>query len=231
LDAIDAKIIVLRARRSRRRRIVTGGRMGREASCECKWANETGPCRVLLESTELVVRGAIRRRIPISSLADVSVKGEHLVFRTGQDVVTLRLGQGVAGRWARAITASPPSLAKKLGISGASYILLIGRVDDDALVTAMKEAHSVDGKEANLILACVHTQAELDRALTECARFGAVIPPVWIVYPKGANRRPNESVIREAFRSKGFIDTKVASVSAGSTALRFVKRSVKPVRS
>jgi hypothetical protein len=48
--------------------------------------------------------------------------------------------------------------------------------------------------------------------------------PLWIVYPKGANSEVKESGVRDLLRSHGFVDTKVASVSARLTALRFVKR-------
>jgi hypothetical protein len=48
--------------------------------------------------------------------------------------------------------------------------------------------------------------------------------PLWIIYPKG--EKTSESSVRNSLRSRGFIDTKVASVSAKLTALRFLKRSV-----
>ncbi len=198
--------------------------MGREATVECKWAGESGPCKVLLESHELVVRGALRRRVPIVTLTDVSVKNEELLFRVGADRVSLRLGAPLAERWAKAIATPPPSLARKLGISRASHLLLLGEIDSDELKSAIAEARPVNGKEADLIVAVVKTRDDLDTSLDRLPRRQSGIPPLWIIYPKGSKSEFGESSIREILRKRGFLDTKVASVSPELTALRFIKR-------
>jgi len=197
--------------------------MGREATCDCQWAGEFAPCRVLLETHELIVRGPIRRRALISSLTEVSAHGEHLTFRAGQDQVSLNLGANLAQSWAKKLTSQPPSLASKLGISKDSQLLLIGEFESEELQSAFATAASTDGKSANLILASVKTNADLDYALDRYAACPAR-PPIWIVYPKGPDKPINESDIRTAMRHEGFIDTKVASVSTALTALRFTKR-------
>jgi hypothetical protein len=199
--------------------------MGREASCHCNWAGEAGTCKVLLESTELIVRGVIRRRVALSALREVSVEAEQLTFRVDGEDVSLRLGSDVAQRWAKALAAPPPSLAKKLGISRASNVLLIGEIEGDELKAAVAEAAHVNGKDVNLILACVNTNAELDRALEQANLHAAGSGPIWVIYPKGSGQRISESAVRESLLSWGFIDTKVASVSAKLTALRFLKRA------
>jgi hypothetical protein len=198
--------------------------MGREANCDCQWANQTAPCKVLLETHELIVRGEIRRRVLISSLTDVVVQGDQLRFRVEQEEVFLGLGSDLAQRWAKAIATPPPSLAAKLGISQTSRLLLIGELDAQELKIAIAEAGVTDGKDVNLILACVKTNADLNYVLD---RYSAYVnnPPVWIIYPKGPNKTLGEPEIRDTLRREGFIDTKVASVSATLTALRFIKRS------
>jgi hypothetical protein len=45
--------------------------MGRETNCEVKWAGDVGQCKVLLESSELILRGALRRRVPISGISAI----------------------------------------------------------------------------------------------------------------------------------------------------------------
>ena len=47
---------------------------------------------------------------------------------------------------------------------------------------------------------------------------------LWIVYPKGKGHAVSEAAIRTAARDIGLIDTKVASISAARTGLRFVLR-------
>jgi hypothetical protein len=198
--------------------------MGREATCHCKWGDEEGDCKVLLESGELIVRLGIRRRVPLSALAGVSARGGKLIFRVGQDPVELRLGSEVAQRWAKAIATPVPSLASKLGISRTTKLLVIGNIESEELKAAITEAGAVDGSEANLVLICASSESELDHGLDQCFKGRTCSGPLWIVYPKGAHSEVKESALRDLLRSRGFIDTKIASVSAKLTALRFTKR-------
>ena len=198
--------------------------MGREATCECRWANESASCKVLLETTELIVRGPIRRRVAIASLTQIEVQGEKLLFHAGDDEVVLGLGVSMAESWAKKIAAPPPTLAAKLGISNSSHLLLIGEFETDELKAAVAAAGSVDGKKTNLILACVRTTADLNFALDRYAVQPSQ-PPIWIIYPKGSGTPLPEAQIRNTLRHEGFIDTKVASVSSSLTALRFIKQA------
>jgi hypothetical protein len=197
--------------------------MGREATCHCRWGDEEGDCKVLLEGAELIVRLGIRRRVPLSSLAGVSARGSKLVFRVGQEPVELRLGPEVAQRWAKAIATPLPSLATKLGISRATKLLVIGEIESDELKAAVAEANAVGGREANLILICAVSQSEMDHALAQWFKANTSSVPLWIVFPKGASSEVKGSALRKLLRNRGFTDTKIASVSAKLTAIRFNK--------
>jgi hypothetical protein len=194
--------------------------MGREATCHCKWGDEQGDCKVLLEPTELIFRHGIRRRVLLSALTDMAAVGENLVFHAGRDRVQLRLGPEVAQRWLKAMKTPPPSLARKLGISPTTKLLVLGDVQSEELTAAIAQAGSLAGKEVDLTLICVDSE----RALSQCFEGGTCSAPLWIVYPKGPDSSLKESAVRELLRSRGFIDTKVASVSAKLTALRFARR-------
>jgi hypothetical protein len=198
--------------------------MGREATCHCKWGDEEGDCKVLLEGSELILRLGMRRRVPLSSLGDVEARGGNLVFRVGQDHVELRLGSEAAPRWAKAIATPLPSLATKLGISPTTKLRVIGDIQSEELKMALAEAGEVGGREANLMLIWVKTQSEMDRALAQCFKEKTCSGPLWIVYPKGASSEVKESAIRGLLRAHGFMDTKIASVSATLTAIRFNRR-------
>ena len=197
--------------------------MGREATCHCKWGDEEGDCKVLLEPGELILRLGIRRRVPLSSLAGVSTRGGKLVFRVGQDPVELRLGSEVAQRWAKAIATPLPSLASKLGISRTTKLLVLGNIESEELKAAIAEAGAVEGSEANLVLICASSRSELDHSLAQWFKGKTCSGPLWIVHPKGAQSEVKGSALRELLRSRGFIDTKIASVSAKLTAIRFNK--------
>jgi hypothetical protein len=201
--------------------------VGREASCHCVWAGQAAECKVLLETRELIVRGAIRCRVPITSLNRVRVEGEQLLFYTGEDEVALNLGAQLAQSWARKIATPPPTLAAKLGVSITAHLALIGQFETEELKAAIAEAGATEGKDANLILAFVKTSTDLNYTLDRYATF-ANNPPIWIIYPKGSNKPVQESEIRGTLRHEGFIDTKVASVSQTLTALRFIKRAASP---
>jgi hypothetical protein len=197
--------------------------MGREATVQCRWGQETGHCKVLLETHELIVRGDLRRRVPIAQVIDVSVEGEELRFRVGGDAVSLSLGPSLAQRWAKALTTPPPSLASKLGISSTSRLRVLGEIDSRELEAAIAEAAATDGKNADLMIALVTTPHDLDLALARLPKRQSDTPPLWIVYPKGSANPFGESSVRESLRGRGFIDTKVASVSSKLTALRFIR--------
>jgi hypothetical protein len=197
--------------------------MGREATCHCKWGDEEGDCKVLLESGELILRLGLRRRVPLSSLDGLSTHGDKLIFRVGQDSVELRLGPEIAQRWAKAIATPLPTLATKLGISRATKLLVIGKVESDELKAAVAEAGAVGARGANLTLICASSQSEMDHALAQWFKSNSSGNPLWIVFPKGATSEVKESALRELLRSRGFMDTKVASVSAKLTAIRFNK--------
>jgi hypothetical protein len=194
--------------------------MGREATCHCKWGAEEGDCKVLLEGRELILRSGIRRRVSLSAMSSVAARGGNLVFTVGQDQVELRLGVEAAQRWAKAIQTPPPSLAGKLGISRTTRLSVVGNIQCEELKEALADAAPASEKGVDLVLLCVNSQSELQQYLTA----ETYTSPLWIVYPKGANSEVKESGLRDLLRSRGFVDTKVASVSARLTALRFVKR-------
>jgi hypothetical protein len=198
--------------------------MGREATAQCKWGNETGNCKVLLETTELVLRGELRHRVPIAGLEDVAVSGDELRFRVDKEKVALSLGSELAQKWAKALATPPPSLAKKLGISASSRLLVIGEVDSPELSAAVSEAASIDGTDADLMIISVTSAHELNLAVNKLQKRRAGVPPFWIVYPKGPGQEFGESSVRAVLRERGFIDTKMASVSPRLTALRFILR-------
>jgi hypothetical protein len=150
----------------------------------------------------------------------VAALGSKLVFKVGRDQVELHLGPEAAQRWAKAIAAPLPDLASKLGISPTTRLSVVGDVGGKELKAALAQGTAARGKEVDLTLICANTQSEVDQYFAGQTLSG----PLWIVYPKGADSQVKESQVRDLLRSRGFIDTKVASVSAKLTAIRFVKR-------
>ena len=212
--------------------------MGREATCHCVWGGEGASCKVLLETHELIVRGPLRRSVPIATLTAVSVRGEQLHFRAGEDEVALSLGATLAASWAKKLTTAPPTLAAKLGISSSTRVAIFGELSAQELHEAVAVSSRAKNTRADvgvsdlgvadlgvsdLILAEVRTIDDLRQLLGRYAGYQGE-PPIWIIYPKGKGKPLTEAEIRGTLRNEGFIDTKVASVSLTLTALRFIRR-------
>ena len=198
--------------------------MGREAACQCNWAGKSAKVKVLLETGELVFRGEIRRRVRFSDVKDVKAQSGRLCFTAGGEHVELFPGADQAAKWAKTLTAGPPSLARKLGITRESVVWVLGSVNDDSLRSALAEAASISDKDPDLILACVKTPKDPESALAKAHSRLAGGVPLWLVYPKGPGHPLNEAMIRSTLLAKGLVDTKVASVSSALTAIRFNRR-------
>ncbi len=198
--------------------------MGREAECECHWGGQTGRCKVLLEGAELIVRGAIQRRVPFTAMQDAAIKGEEMVFSVDGTTVALALGGDSARRWLEIVRSAPPGLARKLGLNQDVRVRMIGEVDSEELRSALAEA-VLDGEgRADLVLVRASTALELEHGLG--LGWGEIEGgcPVWVIYPKGKASTLGEMAVREKMRGLGWIDTKVVSVSLELTGLRFIRR-------
>ncbi len=198
--------------------------MGREANCICQWNSATERVKALLEPPELILRGAIRRRIRFTAMRQVRAEGGALRFKFDGAAVLLELDEATAGKWAKTFLAPPPTLAKKLGVSPGSTVRTLGRMDDDALREALREARTCTRGTADVILARVTTRAELADAFRKTADLLESGIPIWIVYRKGPGHAIGENDVRATGLAAGVVDVKIASVSAQLTALKFVKR-------
>src|SRR5215472_12135337 len=136
--------------------------MGREAECTCNCAGQIAKVKALIEPPELILRGGIKRKMPLAKLEEVRAQGDSLRFRFEGEEIAIEIGSALAAKWVKAITTSPPSLAKKLGVSGETRVQMIGAVDDDALREALDAAARVSKASGDLIVARVNTPGDVD---------------------------------------------------------------------
>ena len=73
--------------------------MGIETTCRVETEAGAGDARVLLETEELIVRGALKARIPLKSVEAAVVDGRKLIVSHGNSRTVLHLGPEAA-RWA-----------------------------------------------------------------------------------------------------------------------------------
>ncbi len=194
--------------------------MGLEAESELVNAGETIHVKALLESDALILRGAVKKTLPIGEIDDPRAVGDQLLFEHHGTPYALTLPGGQAAKWLKKLTTEPPSLAAKLGIDVAHKVFVWGPVEDTTLAAALGDVTTDKPAEAALSLAVVTDPDALAEALN-AVLTAAPHAPVWIVYPKGAKSTLPESSVRNHLRSLGLVDTKVCAVSDRLTAARY----------
>lgn len=199
--------------------------MGREASCTARVGAESAEATALLESTTIVLRGALKRRWAIAALQKLRLDGDALCFDADGEAVALALGAKEAERWLKKLQTPPPTLAAKLGVSADNPALLIGPTVgtlDPALAEALSHGLTGNVKTARMLVAVISKPGELERM----AEFHATMlcKTVWVVHQKGPGAFPSDAEIRTELRSRGYVDNKSSAVSEALTATRYVRR-------
>lgn len=195
--------------------------MGREALATADWQGQTAQVKALLESQEIIMRGAIRARIPRTQISAVTVEGDLLRLLVAGEPLTLALGATEAEKWATTLRKPPPNLADKLGISPEKRAYVTGPVDDETLRSALTDATTDTLTDASVIVAVLSQEADLDTAfvLAKSAPHLAL----WCVYPKGPTSPVGDAAVRAHLRERGYVDSKSSAVSDRLTATRYVR--------
>ena len=197
--------------------------MGREAVCTCRHNGVIVHVKALLESSEIILRGELKRRIAFTALTHVRSDGAELCFESSGERFALALGDNVAASWARKLLEPPPSLAKKLGVGPSCKAFVFGSIDEPALSAALHGAQAEELLDAGMIVAVTPDAASLEAALLDHERC-AIDIPIWIVHGKGPRAGFGEAAVREAMRKRGYSDTKVSAVSDTQSATRYARR-------
>ena len=192
--------------------------MGLEAETTCTHGGKTYKVKALLESTELILRGGLKRTLPLTSLTNVHASNGSLSFNANGESYALALPANKAATWAKKITSPPPSLAKKLGISAEAVALVIGKTDDAELDATLQGNTTPTPQQAALFIAVTRDVAQLATALKT---YGKAQAPLWLINVKGPKSALGENAIRKKLRALGFMDTKTCAVSATLAATRY----------
>jgi hypothetical protein len=197
--------------------------MGRKALCACRCGAQAGEVKAVLETEEVILRGAVKRRIPIAAITDIRVVAESLHLVAGGEAVVLELGAVEATRWAKKLTTPPPPLRQKLGVGPDRLAYVVGKIAGTPLAEALAGACAAIPAGARVMVAVVRDEAELKRALATHAALPAGAT-IWVVYGKGRKAAFGENAVRAEMRGNGFIDTKVSGVSGELSATRYIRR-------
>jgi hypothetical protein len=196
--------------------------MGNEASCKVRFGKQESEGKALLETTEILFRGAFRLKIPFSTIKSVKAAAGELRIETAEGLAVLHLG-AAAEKWRDKIL-HPKSRIEKLGVKAGAKVSLLGDSDAEFLTELSGITKSVSkGKfaaESQWIFFFVHSKAELTPLpkISKCMEGAAAL---WIVYPKGQKHIAENDVLA-AGRKAGLKDVKVVGFSSTHTALKFV---------
>lgn len=189
--------------------------MGQEIRCRADFGKQSSEGKALLETSEIIFRGAFRLHIPFQSIKSMDTGEGKLSVRYADGLAVFHIGKA-AEKWADKIR-NPPSRLDKLGIKSGTKVQLIGKHDDD-FKRELADRGALNTKtKPDLAFLAVRTKDEL----VELAYLRE--QPVWVVYPKGLKTITETDVIT-AGRAAGFSDIKVCGFSPTHTALKFKPR-------
>jgi len=186
--------------------------MGLEVKCRVDFTGESSEGKALLETSELIFRGAFRLKIPFQAITALDASEGKLSVQYPDGAVVFHIGKA-AEKWADKIR-NPPSRLDRLGVKAGTKVHLIGRHDTDFRRELAGRGAVSSTKNPDLVFLSVKEKDQL----VELAHLAE--KPVWIIYPKGVKAITEGDVIA-AGRAAGFIDVKVCGFSSTHTALKF----------
>ena len=199
--------------------------MGVEATCLVTHGRKTRKADVYLETSEILVRGEPRQRIPFSAITSVRAHDGELVLEHPDGVTTLALG-AQAGVWAEKIQ-NPRSRLDKIGVKAGQRIAVMGTIDRQFLQEMEERVGKLAKSKRNLDLLffAVEDRAQLDE-LGALKNSLAPDGALWVIRPKGV-KSVTERDVMAAGKAAGLVDTKVVRFSDTHTA----EKLVIPIRS
>lgn len=197
--------------------------MGRETVATARWRGDVAETRVLLEAQEIILRGAIKARIPRAAISAITIEEDDLVVLVDADRLVIELGAAQAAKWHDALLKPPPSLASKLGIGTDHPVFVIGGVQDDALNDALAGATCPTPGQAHILLSVVNGETDLRAALAIAIEHPTMF--LWCIYAKGKGVTFGDSSVRALMRDAGYVDSKSCAVSVELTGTRYGRRT------
>jgi hypothetical protein len=195
--------------------------MGNEALCRVDYAGQTAEAKVLLETDEVIVRGAMKLKIPFAEMERVAADGDALVFRWKGADARMAVGPQAA-KWAEKIR-NPRSVLDKIGVRTGQRVSIVGDIGDE--LAEQIEVRSGDvsrrvRKASDVIFFGTARREELPKL----AVLKASLTPagaIWVIRPKGTKAIADGDVIAAA-RTAGLVDVKVVRVSEALSGEKLV---------
>jgi hypothetical protein len=197
--------------------------MGNEVKCMARIDGKKDEGKALLETSELVFRGAeCRVKIVFSDIKSVTAADGELRIKAKKGEYAFAVG-AAAEKWREKIL-HPKTRVEKLGVKVGMRVAVVGEADG-AFAKELKQSRaqitngSADAN-AELLFWFVDRKGGLGTA-SKIAKSLEGATGLWIVYPKG-RKEITENDVLSAGRKAGLKDVKVVGFSPTHTALKFV---------
>ncbi|HVR39596.1 MAG TPA: DUF3052 family protein [Thermoanaerobaculia bacterium] len=182
---------------------------------------QTAEAKALLETEELIVRGAIRVKVPFRDVKEAVADGNALVLRWSGHELRAEIGKDAA-KWAEKIR-NPKSVLDKLGVKAQQKVSIVGKLDGTFVADLENRTSDVSArlrKASDVIFYACDRREDLAKLATlreSLVANGAI----WVIRPKGA-ATISESDVMAAGKRAGLVDTKVVKFSETHTAEKLV---------
>lgn len=196
--------------------------MGNEVKCTVRFGKQTSEGKALLETSEVLFRGAFRLKIPFTTIKSAKAMDGELHLQTADGLAVFEIGSA-AEKWREKIL-HPKTRIEKIGVKTGAKVSLFGTFDAEFLDELKSLAGSVSKDKVAADSDTIFLAADSLKALSAVAKIAKSLKgatALWIVYPKGQKTITENDVIA-AGRKTGLKDVKVVGFSATHTALKFV---------
>jgi hypothetical protein len=196
--------------------------MGLEKTCAVEYGGKAVTARVQLEPTALIVRGALKLKVPLAEITSYEAMAGQLHITHGRETLRLALGPD-AEKWALKIRY-PRGRLDKLGIKPGMRVAVIG-IDDPEFLAELSERTTdvAFGKAKSdtdvMVVAMSQTRdlLQLDALRARIKKNGAI----WVVWAKG-RKEFREDDLRAYGPKVRLVDVKVMSFSDTLSGLKMV---------
>lgn len=197
--------------------------MGAEITTRVSIGRNTFRAEVLLETSEIIIRGDERLKIPFKVMRSLAAKNGALSFTFGGKSLSIDLGNR-AITWFKKIS-NPKSVMDKLGIKPDSVVSIINLPDKNFISEVKKITSKVTirkpQKGSDLVFIEANIPKEVER-LSSLKKFLKPNGAIWVVSLKGKAATIKDVEIMRIGKKCGMVDTKVVGFSETHSALKFV---------
>jgi len=195
--------------------------MGNQAKCVARIGGKKVKGEALLETGELIFRGAeCRVKIMFTEMKRVTAADGELRIETKDGAFAFAVG-AAAAKWREKIL-HPKTRAEKLGVKAGLRVAVVGDVEKQFAKELRQHKAEIiaDGTSVEAVFLFVEGNGDAGN-IAKAAKKIKGAAGLWVVYPKG-RKEITEGDVLGAGRKAGLKDVKVVGFSATHTALKFV---------